>query len=75
MKLIKAKFNENRNVAVSRKTVKCRLKEHGFSRGVYRKKVAVKSLNRTSKFREFVSPAYLRKKEEGRKPEEPVCKI
>ena len=43
---ITAKFNENREIAVSKKTVKRRLKEHGFSRGVYRKKVTVKAVNR-----------------------------
>lgn len=54
---IKAKFKENRNVAMSKTNVlKCKLKKLGFSIGVYRKKVKVKSLNRTSKFREFVSP-------------------
>jgi hypothetical protein len=42
---ITAKFNENRNVEVSKKTVKRRLKEHGISRGVYRKKVIVKTVN------------------------------
>lgn len=54
---IKAKFKENRNVAMSKTNVliqKCKLKKLGFSIGVYRKKVKVKSLNRTSKF--SVSP-------------------
>lgn len=34
--------------------LKCKLKKFGFFIGVYRKKVKVKSLNRISKFREFV---------------------
>lgn len=71
---IKAKFKENRNVAMSKTNVliqKCKLRKLGFSIGVYRKKVKVKSLNRTSKFREFVSPT---KKKNGTKPEEPICK-
>lgn len=43
---ITARFNENRPTAVSKKTIKRRLKENGFYRGVYRKKVVIKSVNR-----------------------------
>ena len=39
---ITAKFNEERNVSVSKRTVRRRLRDHGFSRRVCRKKVVIK---------------------------------
>jgi len=39
---ITANFNEERNVSVSKRTVRRRLMDHGFSRSVCRKKVVVK---------------------------------
>jgi transposase len=43
---ITAEFNDRRATSVSQKAIKRRLKENGFSRGVYRKKVVIKSANR-----------------------------
>ena len=43
---ITARFNENRPTSVSKKTIKRRLKENGFYRGLYRKKVVIKTVNR-----------------------------
>lgn len=43
---ITARFNENRPTSVSKKTIKRRLKENGFYRGVYRKNVVIKTVNR-----------------------------
>jgi hypothetical protein len=43
---ITAKFNEERNVSVSKRTVRRRLRDHGFSTSVCRKKVVVKFKNR-----------------------------
>lgn len=43
---ITARFNENKPTSVSKKTIKRRLKENGFYRGVYRKKVVIKTVNR-----------------------------
>ena len=43
---ITAKFNEERNVSVSKRTVRWRLMDHGFSRRVCRKKAVVKFDNR-----------------------------
>ncbi|XP_062615602.1 uncharacterized protein LOC134277298 [Saccostrea cucullata] len=42
---ITAQFNENRATSVSQKTVKRRLLENGFTRGVYKKKVVIKNVN------------------------------
>ena len=39
---ITANFNEERNVSVSKRTVRRRLRDHGFSRSVCRKEVVVK---------------------------------
>ena len=43
---ITAKFNEERNVSVSKWTVRRRLRDHGFSKRVCRKRVVVKFDNR-----------------------------
>ena len=43
---ITANFSEERNVSVSKRTVRRRLRDHGFSRNVCRKKVVVKFNNR-----------------------------
>ena len=43
---ITAKFNEGRNVSVSKWTVRRRLRDHGFSKRVCRKKVVIKFDNR-----------------------------
>lgn len=43
---ITERFNENRPTSVSKKTIKRRLKENGFFRGVFRKKVVIKTVNR-----------------------------
>jgi transposase len=46
---ITAKFNEERNVSVSKWTVRRRLRDHGFSKRVCRKRVVVKFDNRKKK--------------------------
>jgi hypothetical protein len=43
---ITANFNEERNVSVSKRTVRRRLRDHGFSTSVCRKKVVVKFNNK-----------------------------
>ena len=43
---ITAKFNEIRDRKVCAKTVRRKLKEHRLRRGVYRKRVVVKTVNR-----------------------------
>lgn len=43
---ITARFNENRGNRVSSKTVKRKLRQHGYKRGVCRKKVVIKRVNR-----------------------------
>jgi predicted GNAT family acetyltransferase len=43
---ITAKFNDERNVSVSKPTVRRRLRNRGFSRRVCRKKVVIKFDNR-----------------------------
>ncbi|CAC5358586.1 unnamed protein product [Mytilus coruscus] len=43
---ISSKFNEQRDVQVSKRTVRRLLRDNGFSRGVYRKKVVIKFDNR-----------------------------
>ena len=43
---ITAKLNEERNVSVSKRTVRWRLRDQGFSRRVCRKKVVIKFDNR-----------------------------
>lgn len=43
---ISAKFNNSRDRKVSSKTVRRKLKDHGFRRGVFRKKVVVRECNR-----------------------------
>ena len=43
---ITAKFNEERNVSVSKWTVRRRLRDHGFSKRVCRKRIVVKFDNR-----------------------------
>jgi hypothetical protein len=40
------KFNEERNVSVSKRTLRWRLRDHGFSRRVCKKKVVIKLDNR-----------------------------
>ena len=46
---ITARFNEYRDRRVSTKTVKRKLKFHNFKRGVYRKKVVIKRVNRKNR--------------------------
>jgi hypothetical protein len=43
---ITAKFNEERNVSLSKRMVRRRLRDHGFSKKVCRKRVVVKFDNR-----------------------------
>jgi hypothetical protein len=49
---ITAKFNEERNVSVSKRMVRRRLRDHGFSRRVCRKKVVIKFDNRNKQLRQ-----------------------
>jgi hypothetical protein len=46
---ITANFNEERNVSVSKRTVRRRLRDHGFSTSVCRKKVVVKFNNKKNR--------------------------
>lgn len=46
---ITVRFNENRDRRVCSKTIKRRLREHGFKRGIYKKKVVVKTVNRVKR--------------------------
>ena len=46
LKEVTARFNEYRTSSVSQKTIKRRLKENGYFRVVYKKKVVIKNANR-----------------------------